>query len=120
MSPVSSTTCPGRPTTTTPTSAEEPNLLALTATYAPTAPDAVDDSATTDEDTPVDIDVLANDTDLNGNLDAVITGRREPAEQRDRLGGRRPRSTTRRTPTSTARTRFTYQVCDTTAPVPLC
>ena len=48
----------------------EPNLLSLTATYAPTAPDAVDDSATTDEDTQVDVDVLANDSDVNGNLNA--------------------------------------------------
>lgn len=32
-------------------------------------PVAVDDAATTDEDQPVDIDVLNNDSDLDGNLD---------------------------------------------------
>ena len=41
------------------------NKLKLTVTYTQpnTAPEADDDAATTDEDTPVNIDVLANDTD---------------------------------------------------------
>lgn len=42
-----------------------------------TPPTANDDSATTDEDTPVNIDVLANDTDDDGDtvaVDAVVSG----------------------------------------------
>ncbi len=35
--------------------------------FAPAAPDAHDDAATTHEDVPVTIDVLANDTDADGN-----------------------------------------------------
>ena len=35
----------------------------------PTAPQAVDDTAATDEDTPATIDVLANDDDADGDLD---------------------------------------------------
>lgn len=38
-----------------------------TLTIANTPPDAVDDTATTNEDTAVTVSVLANDTDMNGN-----------------------------------------------------
>ncbi|WP_299149975.1 tandem-95 repeat protein [uncultured Tateyamaria sp.] len=44
------------------------------------APDAVNDAATTDEDTPVTIDVLANDTDVDGDP-LTITGASVPADQ---------------------------------------
>ncbi len=43
-------------------------------------PDAVDDAVTTDEDTPVTIDALANDTDTEGD-DLTITGASVPADQ---------------------------------------
>ncbi|MEO0939724.1 MAG: cadherin-like domain-containing protein [Pseudomonadota bacterium] len=43
-------------------------------------PVAADDTAETDEDTPVTIDVLANDTDLDGDT-LEITGATVPAEQ---------------------------------------
>ncbi|WP_147104490.1 cadherin-like domain-containing protein [Tateyamaria sp. syn59] len=43
-------------------------------------PTAVDDTASTDEDTPVTIDVLANDTDLDGDA-LTITGATVPADQ---------------------------------------
>ncbi len=43
-------------------------------------PTAVDDIATTDEDTPVTIDVLDNDTDVDGD-DLTITGASVPADQ---------------------------------------
>ena len=68
----------------------EPNLLTLTSTYGPTAPDAVDDSATTDEDTFVDVDVLANDSDVNGNLERGVAVGGHPAGQRDGQRRRRP------------------------------
>ena len=41
--------------------------VTVTVTDVQDPPVAVDDSATTDEDTPVDIDVLANDTDPDGD-----------------------------------------------------
>jgi hypothetical protein len=42
------------------------------------APDAVNDSATTDEDTPVDVNVKANDTDLEGDT-LTVTDVFDPA-----------------------------------------
>ncbi|WP_299041449.1 tandem-95 repeat protein [uncultured Tateyamaria sp.] len=44
------------------------------------APDAVNDAITTDEDTPVTIDALDNDTDVDGDA-LTITGASVPAEQ---------------------------------------
>lgn len=44
------------------------------------APDAVNDAASTDEDTPVTIDALANDTDVDGDT-LTITGASVPADQ---------------------------------------
>ncbi|MEX3015135.1 cadherin-like domain-containing protein [Gymnodinialimonas hymeniacidonis] len=44
------------------------------------APDAVNDNATTPEDTPVTIDVLDNDTDVDGDT-LTITGASVPADQ---------------------------------------
>ncbi|PTX55830.1 CshA-type fibril repeat protein [Litoreibacter ponti] len=44
------------------------------------APDAVNDTDTTDEDTPITLDVLANDTDVDGD-DLTVTGATVPAEQ---------------------------------------
>ena len=42
------------------------------------APDAVDDSDTTDEDTPVTIPVLGNDTDVDGDT-LTVTGTTDPS-----------------------------------------
>ncbi|SFR48576.1 cadherin-like domain-containing protein [Litoreibacter janthinus] len=44
------------------------------------APDAVNDESTTDEDTPITVDVLANDTDTE-NDDLTVTGATVPVEQ---------------------------------------
>ncbi|WP_281859828.1 cadherin-like domain-containing protein, partial [Litoreibacter halocynthiae] len=44
------------------------------------APDAVNDESTTDEDTPITVDVLANDTDPE-NDDLTVTGATVPIEQ---------------------------------------
>jgi len=70
----------------------EPNLLTVTAAYGPTAPDAANDSVTTNEDTSVDINFLANDTDVNGNLNAS--------------------SLSVATQPSNGTASFTYEVCD--------
>jgi len=43
-------------------------------------PDAVDDSDTTDEDTPITVDLLANDTDMEGD-ELTVTAATVPAEQ---------------------------------------
>lgn len=62
--PTSSATATATPTTTpTPTVTVELN----------TPPDAVDDTATTDEDTPVDIPVLANDSDEDDDTLEIAT-----------------------------------------------
>ena len=44
-------------------------VLVITVTPVNDPPLAIDDNATTDEDTPVDIGVLANDSDIDGTLD---------------------------------------------------
>ena len=46
-----------------------PASFTITVNTVNDPPVAVDDSATTDEDTAVDVDVLANDSDSDGNLD---------------------------------------------------
>ena len=48
-------------------------IAALASTSANAAPTAVDDAAATDEDTPVAIDVLTNDTDTDGDPLAVTS-----------------------------------------------
>ena len=54
------------------------------------APVAGDDAATTDEDTPVDIDVLGNDADDLGLVLGTVTITRRPgARHRERVRGRR-------------------------------
>ena len=60
------------PTSTTTTSPPTTTTLPSTTTTTlpgPWFPTATDDTATTDEDVPVIIDVLANDSDLDGDLD---------------------------------------------------
>jgi hypothetical protein len=47
--------------------------VTITVTAVNDAPDAVDDSATTDEDTPVTVDVLANDSDVDGDTLSVMS-----------------------------------------------
>ncbi len=93
------------------------NVLSLTAEYEPTAPDAVDDSATTDEDTFVDIDVLANDSDLNANMDASsLSVDTQPANGTAAVVGGEIRYTP--DPDFSGVDSFTYEICDSTAPTP--
>ncbi|SIQ11527.1 retention module-containing protein [Pseudacidovorax sp. RU35E] len=59
-------------TVTDPTGATSVTTLTLTVTGANDAPVAVDDSATTPEDTAITISVLANDTDVDGEPLSVL------------------------------------------------
>ncbi|MCZ3389903.1 MAG: Ig-like domain-containing protein [Actinomycetia bacterium] len=97
----------------------EPNLLSLTSTYAPIAPDAVNDNGTTNEDTNVDIDVLANDSDVNGNLNpSSLSVATQPSDGTASVVG----GQIRYSPSANfnGSDSFTYQICDSTAPTPLC
>jgi uncharacterized protein len=55
------------------TSDHDPVIVGLDLTIPNSAPDAVNDTATTNEDTPGTVDVLANDTDANGDTLTVTT-----------------------------------------------
>jgi VCBS repeat-containing protein len=96
-----------------------PNLLALTATYADTAPNAVNDTTTTNEDTQVDVNVLSNDSDVNGNLNSSsLSITAQPTNGTASIVGGQvrylPNSNFNGTDT------LTYQICDSTSPTPLC
>ncbi len=85
------------------------------------APVANDDTASTSEDTAVEIDVVANDTDTDGDLDpssVTVTG---PASNGSAVPGPTAGSVTY-TPNGgfVGTDTFVYQVCDSTAPTPLC
>ncbi|WP_119008408.1 Ig-like domain-containing protein, partial [Vibrio superstes] len=54
--------------------------VAVTVAPQNDGPAAVDDTATTNEDSPITIDVLANDSDIDGD-DLTITAASVPAEQ---------------------------------------
>ncbi len=77
-------------------------------------PVANDDTATTDEDTPVTIDVVANDTDVDGNLDptsvTVTSGPANGSVAVDPVTGE-----VTYTPDAdfNGTDSFTYEVCDT-------
>jgi hypothetical protein len=81
----------------------------------PVAPVATDDSATTSHNAPVVIDVAANDTDANGNLDPTsVTVTVPPASGAAVSNGD---GTITYTPVlgGTGLFTFTYQICDLTA-----
>jgi hypothetical protein len=83
-------------------------------------PTASDDTATTSANLPVDVDVAANDTDANDNLDpssaVLVSGPANGVVDNNNNG----------VFTYTPNTNvvgadvFTYEICDTTYPVPLC
>ena len=82
-------------------------------------PEVSDDSATTDEDTPVDIDVLANDNDIDGNLDpATVTVTNDPADGATSVNTTTGVITYTPTPDFNGDDAFTYEVCDDGAPTP--
>ena len=79
---------------------------------APAAPDTVADLAITDEDTPVTIDVLGNDGDVDGDLDpSSLTIVRAPSHGRAGVVGDAVRYTPE--PDFHGDDGFTYRVCDT-------
>ncbi|WP_299692465.1 Ig-like domain-containing protein [uncultured Tateyamaria sp.] len=65
---------------TDPNGNETEGTITVTVTPVNDAPDAVDDSDTTDEDTPVIVDLLANDTDVDGD-DISVVEATVPADQ---------------------------------------
>ena len=76
-------------------------------------PVAVDDSDSVDEDSSVTVDVLGNDSDPDDGLDpSSVTVTSGPSQRVDRRSTSMGRSTTPRTPTSSVRDSFTYEVCD--------
>jgi uncharacterized repeat protein (TIGR01451 family) len=85
-------------------------------TAPPGAPVAADDSATVSEGGSVDIDVLGNDTDPDGNLDpASVTVTAGPANGSVSVDPSTGEITYTPDPGFTGPDTFTYQVCDTTA-----
>jgi uncharacterized repeat protein (TIGR01451 family) len=76
-------------------------------------PDAVDDSATTPEDDPVDVDVLANDTDVDGDLDPTsVTVTSGPANGSTSVDPGTGVVSYTPDPGYNGPDSFTYQVCD--------
>jgi large repetitive protein len=93
-------------------------LVRIDVTPLPDAPAAVVDSAVTDEGTPVDIDVLINDTDPESNIDPTSVSLTAPPSSGtvaiDPLTGK---ITYAPSPNFNGTDRFTYQVCDMGVPV---
>ncbi|MFW6012090.1 MAG: Ig-like domain-containing protein [bacterium] len=95
-------------------------VVAITVIPVNDPPDAQDDLATTDEDVPVTIDVLANDSDVDGNLVpssvkvTVLPDRGGRAEADPSTGA------VTYTPSSgfSGTESFAYQVCDDGTPLP--
>jgi hypothetical protein len=83
-------------------------------------PVANDDTAGTSEDTPVTYDVIANDTDPNGDLNpASVTITAQGSSGTAVSNGDGTVTYTPNADTNGPDT-FTYQVCDSTSPTPLC
>ena len=84
------------------------------------SPVANDDTVGTNEDTPVTYDVIANDTDPNGDINpasVTITAQGSSGNAVSNGDG-----TVTYTPTANTNgpDTFTYEVCDSTSPTPLC
>ena len=93
-------------------------LVPITVTPVNDAPVAVDDDATTDEDVPVDINVLANDSDIDGALDtASVVVTDAPTNG---VATVNPDGTITYTPDAdyVGPDAFTYAVCDDGFPLP--
>ncbi len=84
-----------------------------------TPPTAADDSATVDEDASVAIDVLANDSDADGNLDpAGVNVTAAPANGTTSVDSATGVVTYTPDPNFNGGDSFTYQVCDDGTPLP--
>src|SRR6056297_1121023 len=83
------------------------------------APVAVDDVATTNEDTQVDIDVLANDSDVDGGLDpATVSVTSGPANGAASVNTTTGVITYTKSGDFNGTDRFVYEVCDDGTPLP--
>ncbi len=84
-------------------------------------PVANSDAVSTPEDTPITIDVADNDTDPDGNLDpttvTIITPPTNGTVSVDPVTGA---ITYTPNPNYSGPDTFTYQICDTTSPTPMC
>ncbi len=91
-------------------------VVDITVTPVPDPPAAANDTATTDEDTPVVINVLANDTDPEGDLDpTTVSVPSAPAHGSTSVNPVNGRITYTPDPDYHGPDTFTYQVCDLTA-----
>ncbi len=78
-------------------------------------PDAVDDTATVDEDGSIEIDVLGNDTDIDGDIDATsVSVTSGPAHGTVSVDPSTGRITYTPDPDYAGPDSFTYEVCDAT------
>ena len=85
--------------------------VTVTATNAPPTP--ADDTATTPQNTPVTINVAANDTDPDGNLNPTsVSVVSNPSDGSASVGGN-GQITYTPNPSFTGNDTFTYQICDT-------
>ncbi len=105
---------------TSPTPLCDTATISVTVNPVDDAPVANPDSAATPEDTPVVIDVAANDTDADGNLDpttvTILTGPTNGTATVDPATGE---LTYTPNPNYNGPDTITYQICDTSTP-PLC
>lgn len=127
--PTTSAPTTGAPTTSTPTTGSASTTIASSTTVGPTtsaapppsiyAPVAVDDQTTARQGTTIHIDVLANDFDIDGDLDplsvSVIAGPTGPAADPGSLSIKTRNGRNEidyRAPSALGDFTFTYQVCD--------
>lgn len=95
-------------------------MVTVTITPVDDSPMAVDDTGATDQDVPTTINVAANDSDVDGNLDptSVVT-MTNPLSGTTTLGPGVGEITYTPNPGISGQDTFNYQICDTSIP-PLC
>ena len=97
-----------------------PATVTITVNPINDPPEAVNDTATTLEDDPVDIDVLANDSDVDGNLDsASVNVTVGPSNGGTSVNASNGVITYTKTGDFNGVDSFTYEVCDDGTPVPV-
>jgi uncharacterized repeat protein (TIGR01451 family)/gliding motility-associated-like protein len=93
-------------------------VVTINVTSVNDAPVAVDDNATTVENTPINIDILNNDSDPDGNLDptsvSIISG---PSNGTVSINPVTGATTYTPNPSFTGTDSFVYSVCDTGVPI---